>query len=216
MRTRRRILILSGPTREYLDPVRYLTNASSGRQGMALAEEALSRGHAVDLVQGPSPLPAPAGSRLHAVVSSEEMLRTALEFHPDCDVLIGAAAVCDYRPVAPLDRKRKRAGGRWTLDLVPNPDILEELARRKGSRVHVGFALETDDLVGNSRRKLRAKSLDWIVANSPSAIDAENAEYIVLGADGSRRDLGTVSKTELARVLLDLVDSAQDIPGPSR
>ena len=207
MSPRRRLLILSGPTREYLDPVRYLSNASSGKQGIALAAEALARGHEVDLVQGPVHVSPPPECRTFSVVSTQEMLERARELHPACDALIGAAAVCDYRPDTSLDHKRKRHEGGWTLRLLPNPDILRELGGQKGKRIHIGFALETDKLIENSLRKLEEKALDWIVANHPDAIEAEESSYTLLGADGSRRDLGRISKQALAGELLDLVES---------
>ena len=177
-----RALILSGPTREYIDPVRYLSNASSGRQGIELTNEALSRGHRVDLVQGPVSHIPPKEARVHPVVSAEEMLSRARQLHPDCDVLIGAAAVSDFRPARQQQRKwkRERTDGPLTIELVPNPDILLELGRDKGGRIHVGFALETEDLVENARRKFREKSLDWIVVNAPSAIAAEQSFYQIL------------------------------------
>ena len=115
----RRILILSGPTREYIDPVRYLSNASSGRQGILLASEALARGHLVDLVQGPVPLEPPEGVRVHPVVSAKEMHARCLALYPSCDVLIGAAAVSDYRPAEVSRSKHKRlAGAREEFDCV--------------------------------------------------------------------------------------------------
>ncbi len=208
MEARRRFLILSGPTREYLDPVRYLSNASSGRQGVALAEEALRRGHDVDLVQGPVGVDPPRTARVFPVVSTEEMRARALEFHPLCDVVIGAAAVTDYRPAKPLQSKRKRDGEKWLVELVPNPDILRELGKRKAGKLHVGFALETEDLIPNGRRKLVSKNLDWIVANSTRAIGAELGQYILLGADGTTRDLGELSKEKLAAALLDVIEGS--------
>jgi phosphopantothenoylcysteine decarboxylase/phosphopantothenate--cysteine ligase len=206
--SRLRFLILSGPTREHLDPVRYLSNASSGRQGFAIAEEALRRGHEVEVVLGPVEAPPPAGVRVFPVVSALDMLLKARERHPACDVLVGVAAVSDYRPARPLAAKRRRESGSWTVELVPTEDILLELGKGKGPRVHVGFALESEDEVEGALRKLRAKRLDWIVANSPAAIGAEAGEYVLLGATGVRRDLGRIAKHELAARLLDAVESS--------
>ncbi|MEM7235825.1 MAG: phosphopantothenoylcysteine decarboxylase, partial [Planctomycetota bacterium] len=169
------VLILSGPTREYLDPVRYLSNASSGRQGAELARAALERGHRVTVVQGPTSVDLPAGVQRVDVISAEDMLEAASNLHTDSDLVIGAAAVSDFRPANPSDRKRKRSRAddeRWSLELVPNPDVLKSLGYFKQSRIHVGFALETESLIDNARRKLEEKNLDWIVANSPDAIDA--------------------------------------------
>jgi phosphopantothenoylcysteine decarboxylase/phosphopantothenate--cysteine ligase len=201
-----RILILSGPTREPLDPVRYISNASSGLQGRALVEEALGRGHAVDLIEGPVALEPPAGALFERVTSAAEMLARAIERHPSCDALIAAAAVSDFRPLAFSSSKRKRGAGGWTLELVPTEDILLALAARKGDRVHAGFALETEEARENGRRKLREKRLDWIAVNSPAAIGAGGGDYCLLGADGSCRELGRLSKRALAAKLLDAVE----------
>ncbi|MBN1444343.1 MAG: bifunctional 4'-phosphopantothenoylcysteine decarboxylase/phosphopantothenoylcysteine synthetase, partial [Planctomycetes bacterium] len=121
--------------------------------------------------------------------------------------LIGAAAVSDYRAAAPSPRKHKRTAESWSIELVPNPDILAELGRAKGRRIHVGFALESERLLEGARRKLEEKNLDWIVCNSPEAIGAEAADFTILGRDGSRRDLGRLRKEELAAVILDLVEA---------
>jgi phosphopantothenoylcysteine decarboxylase/phosphopantothenate--cysteine ligase len=206
-----RFLVLSGPTREYLDPVRYLSNASSGRQGIAIVRAALARGHEVDLVQGPVSVAAPPQARVHPVVSALDMLDAARRLHPSCDVLIAAAAVSDFRPRRRAEAKIKRAhdpAAFHALELVENPDILVELAPRKGRRIHIGFALESTDLEANARRKIDSKGLDWIVANTPSAFGAPAGRYLLLGADGSRRDLGELSKDELAALVVDLALSA--------
>jgi phosphopantothenoylcysteine decarboxylase/phosphopantothenate--cysteine ligase len=198
-----RILITAGPTREPLDPVRFISNASSGRQGVALAEEALARGLRVDFVHGPLEVEAPPGAVSHPVTTAAEMLAACVRLHPACDFLIGAAAVSDYRPREISRGKHKRDGASWTIELVPTEDILATLARSKGNRVHAGFALETDDLVANALVKLRSKSLDWLVANSPSAIGAGSSRYVLLGVDGTRQDLAAASKREVAKLLLD-------------
>ncbi|MBI4602702.1 MAG: phosphopantothenoylcysteine decarboxylase [Planctomycetes bacterium] len=213
-----RVLVTAGPTREHLDPVRFLSNASTGAQGAALAEEALARGFAVDVVHGPIEAALPPGARSHPVVSALEMLEAARSLHPACDVLIGAAAVSDFRPREAAPRKVRRGGGVWTVELVPTADILLELGKAKGTRVHAGFALETEDLVEGGLRKLREKGLDWLVANSPEAIGAAAGRYWLLGADGTREDLGQVTKRELARRLFDAILgtlSADQAPGGS-
>ena len=208
------ILILSGPTREHLDPVRYLSNASSGRQGFALAAEALRRGHTVDLVQGPVDLSPPPGARVTNVVSARDMLDAALRLHPRCDVLIGAAAVSDYRPAATSERKLEHSVERRTLELVANPDILATLAAQRGTRIHVGFALETGDLIENAQSKLAAKDLDWIVANSPAAIAADAGEFTLISRAGAVEPLGAIDKAELAQRLLDRIEaSPANFPG---
>jgi len=203
-----RVLILSGPTREYLDPVRYISNASSGRQGAALAREALARGHDVEIVQGPAEVQAPNGARVIDVVSAADMLQQALARHPFCDVLIGAAAVGDFRPCEFSTSKHRRTAHSWRLELEPTEDILTRLAASKGWRVHAGFALETERALENGLRKLIEKKLDWIVVNSPAAIGSDEAEYRLLGADGSKHELGLVSKRVVAARLLDRLEES--------
>ena len=201
------VLILSGPTREPIDPVRFISNASTGRQGVALAKEALERGYSVEMVQGPVDVDPPAGVRVFDVVRAAEMLEQAIARHPFCDVLIAAAAVSDFRPREVSTSKHKR-DGEWRLELEPTEDIVARLGRRKGLRVHVGFALETDTPLENGLRKLLEKKLDWIVVNSPDAIGAETSEYHILGAGGSKYHVGEASKRLLAARLLDRVDES--------
>ncbi len=200
-----RILITAGPTREPLDPVRFLSNASTGAQGVALARAALERGWSVDLVHGPLQVSLPPGVRTHAVTTTREMLDACLALHPQADVVIGAAAVCDFRPRSIEAAKHKRDTATWLLELLPTEDILQALGERKGDKVHVGFALETDDLIASAIGKLRRKKLDWIVGNSPHAIGAASSEYVLLGSDGSQHRLGTLSKGDLAATLLDRI-----------
>jgi phosphopantothenoylcysteine decarboxylase/phosphopantothenate--cysteine ligase len=122
-------------------------------------------------------------------------------------VLISVAAVSDFRPAHVSPQKHKRDSGTWKLELVPTEDILAELGKQKEHRVHVGFALETEDMVRNSRQKLRSKNLDWLVANPPEAVGSESGEYLLLGADGSQVSLGRLSKRELAAKLIDLIET---------
>jgi len=164
-----RIVVSAGPTREAIDPVRYLTNHSSGKMGYAIAKIARRRGADVTLVTGPVALPAPAGVRVVAVDSAAAMQRALRESFREATVLVMAAAVADYRPAAPLVRKMKKSAAAQQLALVRNADILSGLAKEKGSRTVVGFAAETHDLVAEARRKLREKGLDLIVANDVTA-----------------------------------------------
>jgi phosphopantothenoylcysteine decarboxylase/phosphopantothenate--cysteine ligase len=207
-----RILITCGPTREAIDRVRFLTNASSGRTGLAIAEEALARGHQVDLVLGPIELPPPAQAHVVPVTSCAEMLAACLRLHPLCQAVIGAAAVSDFRPAAPLDVKRGREDGAWKLELVPNPDILAELGEKKGARVHVGFALqleaETARALEKAREKLRSKHLDWIVANGLDALGGEEGTYFLLGRSGPPEELGRIGKRALSRRLIEAVENS--------
>lgn len=203
-----RILITAGPTREPLDPVRFISNASTGAQGAALAEEALRRGHAVDLVHGPLEVAIVPGAADHPVMTAAQMLERCLALHARADAVIGAAAVSDFRPRKVLESKQRREGEGWRIELVPTEDILAALGKQKGSRIHAGFALETEGFLENAARKLRAKSLDWIVVNSPEAIGGSRSHYFILGADGTSRDLGILTKADLAAEVLDRVEAS--------
>jgi phosphopantothenoylcysteine decarboxylase/phosphopantothenate--cysteine ligase len=205
---RRRILITAGPTREPLDPVRFISNASTGAQGAALAAEALARGWDVDLVHGPLEVAVPAGALPYPVATAGEMLDACRKLHPDSLAVIGAAAVSDFRPRDASLTKRKRGDGAWLLELVPTDDILATLGREKGGRVHAGFALEVEDAEANALRKLAEKNLDWLVLNGPEAIGAAGSRFVLLGKDGTRKDLGILTKTELASALLDAIESS--------
>jgi len=161
------VLITAGPTREKIDPVRYLTNRSSGRMGYALAEAALRRGARVLLVSGPTTLTPPGAAEVTRVESAEEMREAALKLLPLATVVIKTAAVSDYRPKAAAGQKIKRKGT-MTLELEATPDILKELCLRKESQIMVGFAAETENVLENARQKLVAKNLDAIVVNDVS------------------------------------------------
>lgn len=206
MTQERRALITAGPTREPLDPVRFLSNASSGRQGVALAREGLARGWAIDLVHGPLEVGLPPGVVPHRVETAREMLVRSLELHPRSRVVIGAAAVADFRPRRALEEKRRRGGGTWVLELEPTEDVLAKLGEEKGDRVHVGFALETAGWLESAALKLEAKNLDWVVANRPEAIGRDQGHFVLLGAGGERRDLGVVTKEALARAVWEAID----------
>lgn len=180
-----RMLITAGPTREYIDPVRYLSNDSSGQMGFALAEAALRRGHRVTLVHGPVALRlarAPAGRvRVVAVTSAAEMDRACRAAWPGCDVLIMAAAVADYAPHRPSRRKLKKTRESLTLQLRPTVDILAALAAgRRPDQIAIGFALETHAGRTAAQRKLTRKCLDAIVLNSPAAIGTTHSQVEVL------------------------------------
>lgn len=169
-----RILITSGPTRQYLDPVRFLTNASSGRMGSALAEAALSFGHEVVIVSGPVTVPYPSSSQVISVVTTDEMLEACRKTFPTCDGVIGVAAPCDYRPAVVNDQKIKKTGQPLTLQLVETPDVVAELGASKQGQWVVGFALETEDAHFRAVVKLESKSCDLMVLNGPEAIDSDD------------------------------------------
>ena len=204
---RESVLITAGPTCEDLDPVRYLTNRSSGKMGYALADAAARRGARVVLVSGPVSLEPPAGTERISVRSAEEMHRTVLANLSAATIVIMAAAVADYRPVAPQATKIKRGAGRLTLELEATPDILADVSRSKGERVLVGFAAETDHVAEHARQKLAAKAADLIVANDVTAagagFDHETNIVTLYPRDGRELPLPRMSKLEVAYCILD-------------
>ncbi len=198
-----RFLVTAGPTREALDPVRYLSNRSSGRMGYAIAAALLELGHEVELVSGPVAIDAPLGANLTRVESAVEMLAEASERWAACDGIFAVAAVADYRPVAASDSKLKRDPSQpLTLELQPNPDIIATLAAQKGDRLAVGFALETDQMEEHAMGKLKAKNLDFVALNGISAQGAVESAITLLGGSGVRQQLGPAPKSELARQLV--------------
>lgn len=203
------VLVTAGPTREHLDPVRFLSNPSSGRMGFALAEEAAARGARVTLVSGPTELKNPEGVETVRVTSAEEMLVASRGAFESCDVLIAAAAVCDFRPRHRHETKQSKKSVSLVLELERTPDILATLAADKGRRFVIGFAAQTGDPVAAARAKLAAKNLDLIVANDvsePGAGFAGPANRVtVLAPDGAQAELGPAPKREIAAGVLDLV-----------
>ena len=205
----RTILVTAGPTREDIDPVRFLTNRSSGKMGYALAEAAIRRGAHVILVSGPTDLPVPEGTDWVPVRTTEEMRTAVLDRSRDANVIIMAAAVSDYRPAASSRQKLKRGENTFTLQLEPTPDILAELGRDKGSRVLVGFAAETDDIAENARRKLTRKGVDMIVANDVTqegaGFDGNTNIVTLFLRDGREIPLPKLSKFDVANRILDRI-----------
>lgn len=201
------VLVTAGPTREELDPVRYLSNYSSGKMGYAIARAALIRGARVILVSGPSALQPPAGADFIAVTSAAEMFKVVLEKADLATVIIKAAAVADYRPRQRAEGKIKKHAESLTLQLEKNPDILAELGRRKGKRLLIGFAAETENLVQHAQAKLQAKRLDMIVANDVtvpgSGFDADTNEIRMLFPDGRDVLVPQQDKELVAHRLLD-------------
>jgi phosphopantothenoylcysteine decarboxylase/phosphopantothenate--cysteine ligase len=200
-----RILITSGPTRQYLDPVRYLTNASSGRMGRALVESALALGHEVVVVSGPVEIDYPAAARVVPVISTEEMLAASAHVFESCDGLIGAAAPCDYRPVRVEDHKIAKTGRPVDLHLVETEDVVAMLGQRKGDRWVVGFALETEDHRLRALAKLERKHCDLVVSNGAEAISSRDNHVEVLASDGTVLATLAGSKELVAKGILDLV-----------
>lgn len=201
-----RCLITAGPTREYIDPVRFLSNPSTGKMGFALARAAVDLGWTVDLVAGPVSLAEPDGVILYPVVSAEEMYHQVDALFDACDILIMTAAVSDFRPVRRQERKEKKAGASLTIEFERTVDILKTVTERKLSQVVVGFAAETDNVEAYARRKLEEKRLDWIVANEiglqGSGFASDTNTVLLIGADGTREALGPDSKEALARRLI--------------
>ena len=203
----RTVLITAGPTREKIDPVRYLTNRSSGRMGYAVAEAAMRRGARVLLVSGPVAIAPPVGVELTRVETAAEMREAALRLLPEANLVIMTAAVADYSAKEQSDQKIKRKGA-MTLELEPNEDILAELSRRKTNQVIVGFAAETENVLENARKKLASKSLDAIVVNDVSregiGFDSErNAVTILTHSD--LVEVPEMSKLDVAQRVLDAV-----------
>lgn len=208
----RRVVVTAGPTREALDPVRVITNRSSGKMGYRLARAAWLRGAEVTLISGPSAEPLPAGVALHAVESTDEMLAAVARELPRADVLVMAAAPADFSPAERADTKTPRQAGARTLALAPTRDILAETrALRPQGAVIVGFALETGDAVAKGRAKLDRKDLDLIVVNDalePGAgFEVETNAVTILGRDASRVDVPLADKAEVAEVILDAVEA---------
>jgi phosphopantothenoylcysteine decarboxylase/phosphopantothenate--cysteine ligase len=205
----RRIVVTAGPTREPLDPVRYLSNHSSGRMGYAVAEAATARGADVTLISGPVAVPAPRGVTLVHVERAEEMRTAVLDRVGACDALVMAAAVADYRPASPDTGKTKKSASTLTVELVRNPDILSEAAALVGDRparpILVGFAAETERPWEEGASKRVSKNVDIVLANLvPHAFGADTVRAWLVTADGTR-ELGEASKREVAHALLDEV-----------
>ena len=217
-----RVLVTSGPTREPIDPVRYLSNRSSGKMGHAVASAALRRGAEVVLISGPTTLQPPPGAVYVPVQTAEEMREASLQHLASASVVIKAAAVADYRVERPSATKIK-SGGKdegLTLSLVANPDILKELAQRKGGAFLVGFAAETNDVRKHAADKLRAKGVDLLVVNDVSqegiGFDAEDNQVLLLDRWGGTLELPRMSKLEVAHAILDRVLALRSTPKTRR
>jgi phosphopantothenoylcysteine decarboxylase/phosphopantothenate--cysteine ligase len=204
-----RVLVTAGPTREEIDPVRFISNHSSGKMGYAIARCARRRGAEVTLVTGPTAIDKPFGVKVAPVVSACEMRDEVMSHLDKSDIIIKAAAVADYRPAAKAESKIKKGKAPRTVELVLNPDILQELGRVKGERLLIGFAAETGDLLKNARKKLKGKNLDMVVANDigrPGAgFDHDTNIAKLLFRDGEVADLPLMTKDELADVILDRI-----------
>ena len=206
-----KLMVTAGPTAEAIDPVRYITNRSSGKMGYAIARAAVMRGAEVTLISGPTALNPPAGSVLIKVKTAEEMRNAVFENHENMDVIIKAAAVADYRPSQSADQKIKKTADDMSINLVKNPDILSELGKSasKPGRILVGFAAETENIIANAKEKMARKNLDMIVVNDVSRKDAgfdvDTNKVNIIFKDGSNEELPLLTKDEVANILLDKI-----------
>ncbi len=215
------LLITAGPSREYFDDVRYLSNASSGRMGIAVAESALARGWRVHLALGPVTAEVPAGVQHHPFVSARELEAQVEALWPEVDALVATAAVCDYRPATRIPGKRKKGSAQedWRVHLIRNPDILLGRAPFKEQRTFVGFALEPHLDLQEARRKLRDKALDLILLNTPASLGAQQSHYHWLTSksgtsqlraeDFLHTDLGAIDKGALGEKIVDYIYQAR-------
>jgi phosphopantothenoylcysteine decarboxylase/phosphopantothenate--cysteine ligase len=203
------VLVTAGPTCEDIDPVRFLTNRSSGKMGYQLAEAAQRRGAHTLLISGPTKLDPPSGVEFIAVRSAEQMREQVLRHLPETSIVIKAAAVSDFRPNTTSGQKIKKDGQPLVLELVPSPDILKEVGTRKEGRILVGFAAETESVLQNGQRKLKEKSLDLLVANDVSqagaGFDGDTNIVTILTCDGHQVQLDKRSKAEVAHEILNQI-----------
>jgi phosphopantothenoylcysteine decarboxylase / phosphopantothenate---cysteine ligase len=208
-RKKLRILVTAGPTREKLDPVRFISNYSTGTFGYAIASQARRRGHKVTLVSGPVALKKPKGVEFVGVESALDMMRAVLKKAKRADCIIMAAAVSDWRPRQAQKAKIKKGPASLSLKLVKNPDIIKELGRQKGGKILAGFALETEDLLKNAKKKLKEKNLDLIIANrlgpSSNVFGNKTAKITLIDRFGARNNVPAGSKARMAKIILDKV-----------
>ena len=204
-----RCLITAGPTREFIDPVRYISNPSTGKMGFSIAEAAIEAGWNVDLVAGPVALEEPNGAILYPVMTAEEMLHQVDALFDACDVLIMTAAVCDFRPIMHQTHKEKKSDASMNIEFERTADILKIMSERKAHQTVVGFSAETRDVVSYAKEKLVSKKLDYIVANEVgklgSGFAADTNEVVLIAADGSSVKLGPSTKSAIAEELIQLV-----------
>ncbi len=204
------VLVTAGPTREFLDPVRFITNRSSGKMGYALAEEALRRGAEVVLVSGPANLFPPAGVKLKQIQTADEMKKEVLKHFPKADIVIMSAAVSDFKFAQADSNKVKKEKLGENIKIAPTPDILVELGKKKGSKVLVGFAAETENLVDNALEKLKKKGMDLVVANNVQAdgvgFESDFNQVSIVFPDGRSVQTDKMTKIEISQIVLDKVE----------
>ena len=199
------VLITSGPTRQYLDPVRFISNASSGKMGAAIAKAAIASGYAVTVVTGPVNIRYPDNCNVIPVETTQEMLEAAQAIFPRCELLVGAAAPSDYMPRAVSDDKLKKTGAPITLQLVETPDIIATLANAKRpEQIVIGFALETSDHRFQALRKLEEKCCDYIVLNEPTAMTSDENTVRIFGQNTEELLSLSGQKSEISNAILEL------------
>ena len=205
----RTVLVTAGPTREAIDPVRFISNNSTGKMGYAIARQAALRGAKVYLVSGPTILDTPIGVERYDVISAEEMYNKVMELFPMCDIVIKAAAVADYAPMNAYSQKVKKSENQLELKLKKNPDILFELGKIKGDKILVGFAMETENLVENAAEKVKKKNLDFIAANdlneAGAGFAAETNAVKLIDREGNIENIPLKMKDEIADIILDRI-----------
>jgi phosphopantothenoylcysteine decarboxylase/phosphopantothenate--cysteine ligase len=203
-----RFVITAGPTREPIDPVRFLSNRSSGKMGYAIAEAALARKHKVTLISGPASIAPPRGAKNVSITTSHELHDAVHSAVRNCDVLVMCAAVADYKPAVVSARKMKKRKTSLTLKLIPTRDILASLSKRRRYLV-IGFAAETHDLKQNAQKKLRVKNCDAIVANdvsgSETGIESDENEVTIFFRDGESKKISRAPKKNIARALVKII-----------
>jgi len=205
-----RILITAGGTREYIDPVRFISNASSGRMGYALARAALKAGHKVTLITAPTAQKPPGSAKVVKIESAAQMLEAVRKHFGQCDCLIMAAAVADYSPVRPAKTKLKKTAQHLTIRLKPTPDILKWAgAHKKKRQILVGFALEDKAIRARAQKKLQDKNLDMIIANTPAAVGAARTSVLIKTAGRKWLKLHDASKATIARKIISLAEEIE-------
>ncbi len=201
-----KIVITAGGTREYIDPVRYISNASTGKMGYALAQAAVDAGHTVLLISAPTTLEKPNGAKRIDVEGSEEMFEAVKAAFDDADCLIMAAAVSDYRPKNKAPLKIKKTAKELVLTLEPTTDIIKWAGENKGNRIIVGFALEDANLLENAEKKMKAKNMDIIIANSPAAISADSSSVHIKAIGQDWQTLPVSKKSVTAQIIISRIE----------
>ena len=204
------VLVTAGPTREFLDPVHFLANRSSGKMGYELAEEALRRGAEVILISGPTHIFPPPEAKLKNVQTAKEMEKEVVAHFDQADVVIMAAAISDFRFAEASSQKIKKEKLEKKIDIVPTEDVLQKLSSKKGTKIIVGFAAETEDVVNNALKKMKKKNLDLIVANNVMeegiGFDSDYNQVTLVSPDGKSTQTEKKSKLEISRIILDKVE----------